>query len=530
MKSLKELLDETGCLTRPGDEAMGISALSADSRDVRPGTLFVALCGLSVDGHQFIGEVIAKGCMAVVVERGRSSADQEGIRVVEVDDTAQALGKLAAAFYGYPALGMTMIGITGTNGKTTSSYLLESMFRGAGGEPGVIGTVNYRYGGVAYPAPHTTPEPIALQRLLAEMAGAGVTHVIMEVSSHALIQKRVAGLSFDVALFTNLSRDHLDFHGSMADYFEAKKILFSRYLKKDGRAVVVVHGKKNGLDSEANGWSRRMLRELENGGTENVISCGMTGQKVSVSRFYFDLSGTQAEIRVPNGHVQLSSSLVGEFNLRNMLGAVGVGVALNLSAGTIGRTLSASGAIPGRLERIAVKEARPQGAAVFVDYAHTPDALENVLLTLRELQPQRLIVVFGCGGDRDRGKRPLMGEIAGRLADVVLLTSDNPRNEDPGLILAEIEQGLRKISISRVDHGLLLRGLKTKGFDIIISRAQAIETAIRNSRAGDIVLISGKGHEQYQLSRQGKIFFDDRLEAAKCLVPSSRAIIEERGE
>ncbi|MEA3546179.1 MAG: UDP-N-acetylmuramoyl-L-alanyl-D-glutamate--2,6-diaminopimelate ligase [Thermodesulfobacteriota bacterium] len=516
MKELANLLNNIEYRTFGNQiEGIKVTAVTADSRKVRGGTLFVAVAGLTVDGHEFVQDAIDKGCVAVVVQRGLSGSFAGRVCVIEVADSSQVLGELAAAFFDYPARWMQMIGITGTNGKTTSTYLLETLVKTAGGEPGIIGTVNYRYGVVEYEASHTTPEPVALQKLLREMADHGVTHVVMEVSSHALKQKRINGLFFDVALFTNLSRDHLDFHGNMIDYYSAKKELFS-YLKDKGRAVVVLSG---GEEVGESSWGEKLLQELQEDRNEKlIISCGIKKGQVHGRNFHFSLSGTGCEVVTPAGNFQLQSELIGEFNLRNLLGVSGVGIALGVAPKTIAKSFSRAGAIPGRLERV-----QPSGSfsrqdiTVFVDYAHTPDALENVLATLRNLQPGRLIVVFGCGGDRDRGKRPEMGEIAGRLADVVLLTSDNPRSEDPDKILTDIEEGLRRISFPNREHASLLRSQKERGYDIISSRHEAIRAAIRNGQAGDVILISGKGHEQYQITSAGKTFFDDRQQAREQL-------------
>ena len=517
MKELTDLLNNIEYRTFGNQiEGIKVTAVTADSRMVRGGTLFVAVVGLTVDGHDFVQDAVDKGCVAVVVQRGLSGSFAGRVCMIEVADSSLVLGELAAAFFDYPARRMQMIGITGTNGKTTSTYLLETLVKTAGGEPGVIGTVNYRYGAVEYEAPHTTPEPVALQKLLREMADHGVTHVVMEVSSHALKQKRITGLLFDVALFTNLSRDHLDFHGNMMDYFSAKKKLFSHYLKDKGLAVVVLSGGEEGGESS---WGELLLQELlEERNEKLIISCGIKNGQVHGRNFHFSLAGTGCEVVTPAGNFQLQSELVGEFNLRNLLGVSGVGIALGFSSKTIARSFSRAGSIPGRLERIQPSGALPrQDIAVFVDYAHTPDALENVLATLRNLQTGRLIVVFGCGGDRDQGKRPEMGEIAGRLADVVLLTSDNPRSEDPDKILTDIEEGLRRISFPNREYASLLRSQKERGYDIISSRHEAIMVAIRNGQPGDVVLISGKGHEQYQISSAGKTFFDDRQQAREQL-------------
>lgn len=511
-----------------------VSGISSDSRLVKPGDLFIAVAGLNTDGHQYITEAISRGCIAVVAEKKRlppeMPAISEQIAMIPVTDSQIALGEIAAAFYGYPASGLKLIGVTGTNGKTTVTYLVEAILKEAGCRCGVIGTVNYHYTGadgekISMAAPHTTPEAIILQRLLRDMADHGVTHVIMEVSSHALAQKRLTGLLFDLAVFTNLSRDHLDFHGDMEHYFASKKHLFQHHLKQDGQAVIVV---KRSQHTNAGGPSVPLRRDWGKTLTEilradqsrrtKITTCGLDcSADIHPTRFSFDLQGTSAEIVTPATVFSMKSPLVGEFNLKNILAAIAVGMALHQGSSLLIDSLARVDQIPGRLERIRVPGPEHSGATVFVDYAHTPDALENVLKTLKQLRPARLICLFGCGGDRDQGKRPLMGEIAGRLCDVVLITSDNPRTENPEKIMADIEVGLATSPLSRGNGELLLRQ-KRPGYDIIISRRQAIETAIRYAETDDVVLISGKGHEDYQLVATGRLFFDDRLEARKQLM------------
>lgn len=504
-----------------------ISGVSSDSRDVKPGDLFVALSGGSVDGHNFIDQAVEKGCAAVLAEKGRIAGRLANDTVkVEVADSRTALGHLAACFYGHPARQAKLIAITGTNGKTTSSYLVESILREAGFKPGVIGTVNYRYTRadgtrVEMPAPLTTPEATVLQRLIREMVDQGVSHVVMEVSSHALAQKRLAGLLFDVAVFTNLSRDHLDFHHDMQDYFNSKKKLFAEHLKPEGRAVIITEtaGKTHGRAAEDEiCWGRNLAAELAGQQGKRLITCGFDrDSSIRPARFSFDINGIEAEIITDRGTFQVHSRLAGDFNVKNILTATGTAIALGLDCAPIRQGLTVATAVPGRLERIEIQSGKGTGPTVFVDYAHTPDALANVLATLKKLAPHRLICVFGCGGDRDHGKRKLMGKTAGRLSDIVLATSDNPRSEDPAAILAAIEQGLADSPlVRRPAEDILKDGLKS-GYDIIISRRRAIRTAIRQASPGDIILISGKGHEDYQISGPDRIFFDDRIEARKNL-------------
>lgn len=476
-----------------------ISSITADSRLVQPGSLFVAVAGLSANGHDYLTQAVQAGAVAVLVNRD-SKVTGLGVPQIKVADTVVALGTLAAAFYGNPADRMIIIGITGTNGKTTCAYLLEKLVTEAGGNPGVIGTVNYRYPGVCREASHTTPDPVQLQSLLAEMADAHVSHVIMEVSSHALEQGRVGGMGFDIALFTNLSREHLDFHGDMERYFSSKKMLFSRHLKKNGQAVIVSEGEEN--------WGARLVETLQTEEQRKIITCGK-GQMIDSRDEQLSLTGIEMAVSVDKEVAGFSSPLVGEFNIRNILAVLGVGRGLDISVATMQRAIGTCTGAPGRMETVLLPGV--EHAKVIVDYAHTPDALQNVLETIKPLTAGRLLLVFGCGGDRDRGKRPMMGALAMQYADVAIATSDNPRTEDPIQILTEIEAGMKDSGGERAEVDFL-KG-QGKEYLIIESRQQAISCAINLAHCNDVVLISGKGHENYQLTRSGKVHFDDRLEA-----------------
>ena len=486
-----------------------ISGITVDSREVKPGDLFVAIQGEKVDGHQFVEEAIAKGCAAFIVQQGRLPAKNGFPAVaIEVPDTRTALAGVAGAFYDHPEKELRFIGITGTNGKTTTSFLVEAMLNKAGYIPGVIGTVNYRYQGMEFAATHTTPDPIVLYRTLRRMKDAGVTHVVMEVSSHALAQKRIHGLSFDVAVFTNITRDHLDFHGDMESYFQSKKKLFFEYLKKDGRAVIMLE-----METPHNGQERTVLVGKGQALAAELVApirCGMERNcDLYPEDFVCSLAGIKTTIQTPQGRLKLHSSLVGQFNLMNLLTAAGVGIALELSPETIADGIQSLKNVPGRLERINSRK----GLKVFVDYAHTPDALANVLTTLKQFNPPRLICIFGCGGDRDRGKRAMMGKVAGSLCDIALVTSDNPRSERPEAIMQEIEQGLAHSLLKRIRAELLFENRNWQGYDLIVSRREAIALAIIRAHQDDVVLIAGKGHENYQIIGNHKRFFDDRLEA-----------------
>lgn len=533
-------------------EGIAIDSVCTDSRRVTAGSLFVCIEGTVADGHAFIATTAAQGAVAIVANRARQATlPQQALPIVWVDDTRKAVGDLAAAFYEHPSRSLTMIGLTGTNGKTTTSFILEAIIREAGSVPGVIGTINYRYGGQEFPAHFTTPEPLELQCLLREMADHGVTHVIMEVSSHALSMHRIRGISFDSVLFTNLTRDHLDFHVDMETYYQAKKLLFSKYLRSNGNGVILVdddnstsHPRKSfqrtfesrprqqsseeqrsesakgiGLNAAWNNetetaWGRRLYHEINILGLgHHLLTCGIeTDSDITARDCSFSVQKTNAIIMAMGQPLALCSNLVGAFNLKNILGAIGVAIGLGLEPALIARALATPLYVPGRLEAITIVGNQPH-PAVFVDYAHTPDALHNVLVTLRQLQPAKLIVVFGCGGDRDPGKRQMMGDIAGRLADTIIITADNSRSESTEAIVAQIEQGVLasgKPMINRLDRS-------PAGYAIICSRSEAIALAVALAQKSDIVLISGKGHETYQISATGKIFFDDRQEAAKCL-------------
>ncbi len=493
-----------------------VSGITCDSRAVAPGSVFVAVQGEQADGHDFVADAVAAGCLAVVAQRMPDSLPAQHVPVFLVPDSQEALGILAAAYNDFPAAGLTMVGLTGTNGKTTTSWLVENLFAAAGKRCGVIGTVNYRYTGasgdpVVRQAALTTPDPVLLQGLLREMADAGVSHVVMEVSSHGLVRRRLAGLRFDVGVFTNLSRDHLDYHHSMEDYFAAKTLLFDRYLKPDAPAVVVIGEEKGDED-----WGRRLAERL---GSRRVIRCGLAADcQVTATGLRQDIDGLAARLVLPEGGCELRSTLTGRYNLANLLTAAGVGQALGIEPEIICQGLGLVSRVPGRLERVRLPGERPgMLPAVFVDYAHTPDALVNVLSTMADLTRGRLICVFGCGGDRDRGKRPLMGRAAARCADVVIVTSDNPRSEEPESIIAEILPGLRDGGLDGQRPEELFCA-RNRGYMVEEDRREAIRLACSLAGPDDVVVVAGKGHETCQLRGRERIFFDDRREAANGLL------------
>jgi len=494
-------------LTDPGGQPLGghdgiepdreIGSIHYRAQDVRPGGLFVAIPGLVADGHDFIGTALSRGAAAIVAQKAVAAEQQ----VIIVRDTRKALGELAARFYGNPAQQLFMIGITGTNGKTTTAYLLESMLSAAGFTVGVIGPINYRYSGQTFDNPVTTPESADLQRILAEMKNSGITHVIMEVSSHGIHLQRIRGCRYDIGIFTNLTQDHLDFHGTMAAYWNCKQKLFTEYLRpKDGVAVI------NSDDARGADLAGRLH--------PTPVTVGRASRcKIKPMDEQYDLSGITAEISTPAGAFQCRSPLVGRHNLENILCAVGAAVAMGLPVEPIKSGIEQVATVPGRLEPVENDRRR----FVFIDYAHTPDALNNTLAALRSVTKGRIICVFGCGGDRDKGKRPQMGEIAGNGSDLAIITSDNPRREDPLAIVDEVLAGAKKTSGYFYAPETLGSGFEKTGFTVEPDRRAAIELAVSASRPGDTILIAGKGHETYQVLADRTIDFDDRTVARQAL-------------
>jgi UDP-N-acetylmuramoyl-L-alanyl-D-glutamate--2,6-diaminopimelate ligase len=471
-----------------------VRGLTDDSRRVTAGACFVAVRGLRVDGHRFIGQAVERGAGAIVAEAPDPLPGGTVGRVL-VPDTRRALPRLADAYFGHPSRALTVVGVTGTNGKTTTAYLSEGLLRARGLETGLLGTIEYVIRGRAREAGQTTPEALELQGLLAEMVAAGVGGVAMEVSSHALELRRADGVAFDVAVFTNLTQDHLDFHGTMERYAAAKARLFFELLPEGGKpgATAVL----NADDPVGARWAARL------GG--RVLTFGLgAGHAVHPHAVESGADGIRLDARTPVGPVRVDSPLIGEHNVMNLLGAIGVGVALGLAPEAIGPALAAVRAVPGRFERVEAG----QDFLVVVDYAHTPDALRRVLETARRLTRGRLGVVFGAGGDRDRGKRPLMGQVAAALADRIWLTSDNPRSEEPAAIIAEVAAGV--VPPPR------------EGYTEHPDRREAIREALDWARCGDTVVIAGKGHETYQIVAGRVIPFDDRLVARECLRARAR--------
>ena len=507
MKLAELIQDLPGARVVGGSEAAAlaaeIGAVRDDSRAVQPGDLFVAVRGLRADGHDFAAQAAARGAAALVVERELPVASPQLV----VADAAEALGVLSARIAGRPADRMTMIGITGTNGKTTTTYLVESILAAAGSPPGVIGTVSYRYGGRSYPAHYTTPPAGELQRVFGEMVAASTSHAVMEVSSAALAMGRLGGVRFQLAAFTNLTQDHLDVHATMAEYQQAKERLFSRYLVPGGIAVVNADDPAaQAMAAAASARGARVLRVSTRGeeahgviprdGVSRSGGDRLGGADVRATRFESTIDGIRADLLTPRGALEIESrALLGHYNLDNLVMAVAIGEALGLPHEQIAAGIRAMDGVPGRVERVP----NEAGLDILVDYAHTPDALSNVLAALRPVTRRRLICVFGCGGDRDPGKRPKMGAAVADGADLAVVTSDNPRTEDPRAIIDMILPAV------------------PDPFAVEPDRRAAIRIAVAEAVPGDVVLIAGKGHEDYQILGTTKIHFDDREEAAEAV-------------
>ncbi|MBX5483615.1 MAG: UDP-N-acetylmuramoyl-L-alanyl-D-glutamate--2,6-diaminopimelate ligase [Myxococcaceae bacterium] len=495
---LKAILDGVGAEPASGEakKPVEISSITADSRKVEQGALFIAVPGTQKDGAAFAADAVKAGAAAVVAEKKL----QLGVPCYVVPDARRATALIAANFYRKPADELTLLGVTGTNGKTTTAFLLASMCEAGRANVGLLGTVKYRYAGRELQPSHTTPDPIELHRIFREMVDLGIDTVVMEVSSHALVQQRVHGLTFRAAAFTNLTRDHLDFHKDQEAYFQAKRRLFTDYLSRGGVAVV------NGDDT----FASRIYNELRG---EKRMAWKFSGRgegEISAAGVEFTLQGIQGTLKTPAGDIPFKTPLVGSHNLENILAAAGVALGAGLSRRDVQDGIARMMRVPGRMEQVEVR-----GVTGLVDYAHTDDALRRALEALRPLTRGRLIVVFGCGGDRDAGKRPLMGEAAAEGADLVVVTSDNPRTEDPDDIIQEITPGLEKHGVRRMSPAKARAG--EKGYLVEVDRRAAIELACSLARPGDTVLVAGKGHEMYQVVGTEKKPFDDREELERAL-------------
>jgi UDP-N-acetylmuramoyl-L-alanyl-D-glutamate--2,6-diaminopimelate ligase len=490
----------------PSDDPM-IRGIRYDSRQVSPGDLFVAVRGANSDGHDYLERAIELGAAALLVEALPDEKVRGGLPTVCVPDSRRALAPIAARFFGYPASELNLVGITGTNGKTSTSYLVESILNQAGHHVGLVGTVEIRYADSREVSVNTTPESLDLQRTLRAMRTEQIDAAVMEVSSHGLELGRVEGCSFRVAAFTNLSQDHLDFHGSMDAYLASKARLFSDHLAPGAIAVVNID------DASA----EKIISIAEEAGAQ-ILRVGRGADARADLRLVASeirLDGTHATLENERGRFEVSLPLLGDFNLENLLVAAGIGQALDLETDTIAAGIAACPQVPGRMERV-IGTGRNE-PTVLVDYAHTPDAVDKLLRAVRPLCDGQLIAVFGCGGDRDRAKRPLMAEAVAAHADRAIATSDNPRTEDPAMILEDVIVGLD--SLERVEPDLLFDGpSRPARYVTLLDRREAIQRAIKGASATDTVVLAGKGHEDYQIIGREKFPFDDRLEARSALL------------
>jgi UDP-N-acetylmuramoyl-L-alanyl-D-glutamate--2,6-diaminopimelate ligase len=480
--TFEQMLQGAEVLSRSGNS--DVTGLAYDSRQVKPGYVFLAMRGEISDGNRFIDRAIAAGASAIVTD---SPAEQPrpGIPWAQVAHGRRALSRLSANFYKRPAERLAITGITGTNGKSTTAFLVESILSAAKRKSVLVGTIEYHVAGKTLPAPHTTPESLELNQFLAEGLGHGATEVVMEVSSHALAQQRVFAIPFDVAVFTNLTRDHLDYHQTMESYFDAKRILFEGCGTDAPRSAVLNSDDEYGTK----------LAQLSKKSGSKVSTYGWTNGDFHAKSVEISSNGTRFDLITPAGEVPLFSPLIGKVNVYNILAAAGAGMARGCSLQEIAQGVASLSRVPGRFERVDCG----QPFTVVVDYAHTDDALRNLTALAREFvsqanQKRKVITIFGCGGDRDRAKRPLMGEAAGKGSDFVVLTSDNPRSEDPLAIMNDAVVGIQR------------SGTK---YAMEPDRRAAIALGIREAAPGDIVLIAGKGHEKVQVSRQGSVPFDD---------------------
>lgn len=472
---LKDLLTGITINDFSGNEEEEIRGISYSSKKIQPGTLFAALKGEKTDGFRFIQEALLKGAVAFLSEKPKpQNLDKSWIHT---PDAREALALCSANFYSHPSEQMKVVGITGTKGKTTMTYLLEEILKKAHLLPGVIGTISYRGPNIEFSAERTTPEAPDLQRMLSEILANGATHCLIEVSSHALELKRVMGIGFDAAVFTNLSGDHLDYHRTMEKYFEAKKKLF--FLNRKKRIAVV-----NSDDL----WGKKLIKEIPRG----VITYGLEPSAIiRAEKYKLNKEGIELRLKYPGGTLTLSSPLLGKPNLYNILASAATALTLNLPLSAIKEGIASLRGVPGRFEKIE----NSHGFHIFVDYAHTDDALRNLLKTVQEQNPSRILLVFGAGGDRDKTKRERMGKIAGEIADWTILTSDNPRSEDPLVIISEIEKGIKKTG--------------EKKYEIQPDRRKAIKHALTLGEKGDYILVAGKGHEKYQIIGDKTIPFND---------------------
>lgn len=497
--TLQELFASVDTLMIAGDLQREVLSVTEDSRQVKPGTVFVAIQGEHHDGHQYVRQAHRQGAVGVVVEKEGYDTfappkNQLLPASIRVKNSRKTLGLLASRLCGMPSTHLQMVGVTGTNGKTTVTHLAKALLEVQGHHVGLMGTVGYLFGTERRTASHTTPASGELQAMLKAMVKAGMDIAVMEVSSHALALDRVAGCEFDIVVFTNLTQDHLDFHRTLDDYFQAKLKLFTEYV--DDRQK---KGHKRALINADDQWASVVLQHC----SIPVWTFGLYAQAdIKAEAIRLSMGGTEFVVNSPFGRMTINSQLVGEHNVSNMLAAIGIGLEMGMTIPMIERAVQAVINVPGRFERID----EGQAFTVVVDYAHTEDALYRLLQAAQAIKQGRIITVFGCGGDRDAGKRPKMGRVAARQSDLLIVTSDNPRTENPQAILAQIEQGIQSVLPE-----------ERCPYQIIPDRAEAIHAAVAEAKAGDLVLIAGKGHEDYQIIGTRKIHFDDREEARKAL-------------
>lgn len=484
MKTIQQLAQIVEGATIIGDKETIITGIEHDSRKAETGTMFVCIKGVHVDGHKFISQAVNAGAKAILTTRETVEVPA-GVAILRVPDLNKALDTIVPYFHDYPARSMRIIGITGTNGKTTTSYITRAILRAAGYRVGLIGTIQIMIEDEVYPIHNTTPDVVELQHTLAIMRDKGMDYVVMEVSSHALDQDRVAGIEFDTAVFTNLTQDHLDYHKTLENYMLAKAKLFDKVSEagvKNGKTAVV------NIDDAA---GKVMLEHAKCRHITYAID-----KKADLRATAINVLASGANFTLNNeafGKMPLKLHITGIFNVYNVMSAVGAALAENIESAVIAKVLQEFISVPGRFELVKAG----QDFSIIVDYAHTPDGVENVLKTARKIAKKKIIAVFGCGGDRDRTKRPIMGRLAAELADVVIATSDNPRSEDPEFILNEVETGVKE-KIGNKQH------------EKIVDRRQAIFRAVALAQTDDIVVILGKGHENYQILKDKTIHFDDK--------------------
>lgn len=494
---LKEIIRDVQTELVNGDLNSEIKGVTSNSKEVREGFLFAAIRGDNTDGHKYIDSAIKKGAKAIILEKVPEKT-QNNVSYIKVEDTKAVSSKIASNYFKNPTNDLTLVGVTGTNGKTTLTYLIEEIWKEENKNTGIIGTIENRYSNKKTTARMTTPDSMDLIKILNEMKNEGVTHTAMEVSSHSIDRHRVDGCNFDAAVFTNLTQDHLDYHKTLDNYFDTKKKLFTNILansEKSEKFAVI------NIDDE---YGKKIKKELKY--SSLTYSIDSKNADFYASKKIFTHQGISSEITTPFGKFTLQSNLLGKHNLYNLLAAIAVTSVLRSPIDKIKKALSGQTIIPGRLEKVE----NNLGLNVLVDYAHTPDALENVIKSIKNLNPPRLILVFGCGGDRDKEKRPLMGKLGFEQSDILIITSDNPRTEVAERILDDIHKGIDESSFPE------------KRFYRIADRKEAIHMALTIAQKGDFVLIAGKGHEDYQIVGTKKYPFDDRKIAKKIITDKEK--------